>query len=110
MMVLQAIRTGLSDFCAHVSAAAIVFRIVAVDASRGPARRLEALHLIDRVGKRQRPVDRNAVVVEQHDKFVQFQMAGERDGFLADAFHQVAVGGEHVGLVIDDLAAERRPP
>ena len=28
-------------------------------------------------------------------------MAGERDGFLADAFHQVAVGGDHIGLVVD---------
>ncbi len=33
-------------------------------------------------------------------------MPGERDGFLADAFHQVAVGNEHVGRVIDDVAAE----
>ena len=33
-------------------------------------------------------------------------MAGERDRFLADAFHQVAVGGEHVGLVIDHIGAE----
>ncbi len=35
-------------------------------------------------------------------------MSGESDGFLADAFHQVAVGGEHVGVVIDDVAAEFR--
>ena len=35
-------------------------------------------------------------------------MTGERDRFLADAFHQVAVGGEHVGLVIDDAGAEFR--
>ena len=35
-------------------------------------------------------------------------MAGKRDRFLADAFHQVAVGGEHVGRVIDELAAEAR--
>ncbi|CEG09407.1 hypothetical protein BN961_02833 [Afipia felis] len=33
-------------------------------------------------------------------------MACKRDGFLADAFHQVAIGGEHVGGVIDDVAAE----
>ncbi len=26
--------------------------------------------------------------------------------FLADAFHQVAVGGEHIGEVIGDLGAE----
>ncbi len=35
-------------------------------------------------------------------------MAGKRDRFLADAFHQVAVGGEHIGRVIDDVAAEYR--
>ncbi len=34
-------------------------------------------------------------------------MAGERDRFLADAFHQVAVGGEHISRVIDDIAAEQ---
>ena len=34
------------------------------------------------------------------------QMAGERDRLLADAFHQVAVGGEHVGAMIDDVLAE----
>ena len=37
------------------------------------------------------------------------QMAGERDRFLADAFHQVAVGGEHIGVVIDDVARRTRP-
>jgi len=82
--------------------------VVAVDPRRRPAGRLEALHLIDRVGERKRPVDRNAVVVEQHDKLFQLQMSGERDRFLADAFHQVAVGGKHVGEVINNVAAERR--
>ena len=33
-------------------------------------------------------------------------MAGQRDRFLRDAFHQVAVGGEHIGVVVDDLLAE----
>ncbi len=31
-------------------------------------------------------------------------MPGKRDGLLADAFHQVAVGGEHIGAVIDHVA------
>ncbi len=31
---------------------------------------------------------------------------GERDRLLADAFHEVAVGGEHVGMMVDDLGAE----
>ena len=32
-------------------------------------------------------------------------MAGERNRLLADAFHQVAVGGEHIGRMIDDVVA-----
>ena len=79
-----------------------------VDARRRPAGRLEALHLVDGIGKRGGTVDRDAVVVEQNDELSQLQMAGERYCLLADAFHQVAVGGEHVGLVIDDGAAEQR--
>ena len=35
-------------------------------------------------------------------------MAGQRNRFLADAFHEIAVGGEHIGGVIDDVAAEDR--
>ena len=81
-------------------------RIVAVDVACRPARRLEAFHLIDGIRQRQWPVDRNAVVVEQHDQLVQLEVPGERDGFLTDAFHQVAVGSEHIGRVIDDGAAE----
>ncbi len=33
-------------------------------------------------------------------------MAGERDGFLADAFHQAAVTGNDICLVIDEPIAE----
>ena len=35
-------------------------------------------------------------------------MAGQRDRFLADAFHQIAVGGDDVSLVIDHVAEFRR--
>ncbi len=35
-------------------------------------------------------------------------MTGERDRFLADAFHQVAVGCEHIGAMVDDVVAEHR--
>ncbi len=93
MVVRQAIITGLSDDCALVSAVGDLFVIVAIDAPRRPAGGFEALHLIDRVGERQRAVDRNTVIIEQHDQSVELEMAGKRDGFLRDAFHQVAVGG-----------------
>ena len=73
-----------------------------------PAGGLEALHLIHRIGERQRPVDGNAVVVEQNDQPVELQMARERDRLLADALHEIAVGGQHIGEMIDDLRTELR--
>ena len=82
--------------------------ILAVDQFGRPAGRLEALHLVDRVGNRGRPVDRNAVVVIQHDQLVELPVPGQRDRFLRHAFHQVAVGGEHIGVMVDDLLAEFR--
>ena len=33
-------------------------------------------------------------------------MAGKRQRFLADAFHQAAVADQHIGVVIDQLVAE----
>ena len=65
--------------------------IVSVDARRCPAGGLEALDLIDGIRKRQRAVDRDAVVVEQHDQLVELEMPGERDRLLAHALHQIAV-------------------
>ena len=79
---------------------------MAVDARRRPAGGLEARHLVDGVGERSGAVDGDVVVVEQHDQLVELQMAGERDRLLGDAFHQVAVGGEHIGVVVDQIVAE----
>ncbi len=81
---------------------------MAVDPGGAPAARLETLELIDRIGERQRAVDRNTVVVEQHDQLGEPQVARERDGFVADAFHEVAVGCKHEGAVIDDVGTELR--
>ena len=83
-------------------------RIMAVDQLGRPAGGLEALHLVDRIGDRGRAVDRDAVVVIQHDQLVQLPVPGHRDRFLRHAFHQVAVGGEHVGVMPDHLLAEFR--
>ena len=33
-------------------------------------------------------------------------MTGKIDRFMADAFHQAAIAGEHVGMVIDDIVAK----
>ena len=80
--------------------------IMTVDARCGPARSLEAFHLVDGVGKRQWAIDGDAVVIEQNDQLVEPQMTGERDRFVADALHEVAVRGKHVGVVIDEFAAK----
>src|SRR6185312_15001589 len=80
--------------------------IVAVDPRCIPAGRLEALDLIDAVGERQCAIDRNAVVVKEHDQLVQLEMPRECNRFLADAFHQVAVGCNHMSLVSDDAVTE----
>ena len=82
--------------------------VVAVDPPRIPAAGFEPLELVDRIRQRQRPVDGNAVVVEQHREPRQPQMARERDRLLADAFHEVAIGGDDIGAVIDDVGAEFR--
>ena len=73
-----------------------------------PARGLETLPRIGGIGQRGRPVDGDVVVVIKHDQAGQLQMPGERDRFVADPFHQIAVGRHHIGLVIDQSAAEAR--
>jgi hypothetical protein len=50
-------------------------------------------------------VDRDAVVVPEGDQLAEAEGAGQRAGFVRDAFHQAAVAEEHVGVVIDDLVA-----
>ena len=50
-------------------------------------------------------VDGDIVVVVQHNQFAQAQRAGQRAGFVRDAFHQAAVAEKDVGVVIDDVQA-----
>ena len=73
-----------------------------VDVERVPARRLEAGDLVDIVGDGAVPVDRDPVVVPEHDQLVQLEVAGDADELLAHAFHQVAVGRDDVSVVVDD--------
>ena len=80
--------------------------VLAVDQLRLPARRLEALHLVDGIGERGRAVDRDAVVVIEHDQLVELPVPGQGDRLLRHALHQVAVGDEHEGVMVDDLLAE----
>ena len=50
-------------------------------------------------------IDRDAVVVVEHDQLVQLPGAGQRTHFVADAFHQAAVADEGPGAVVDHRVA-----
>src|SRR5690606_40504240 len=53
----------------------------------------------------ERAVDGDAVVVVKNDELREAQMARKADRLMAHAFHEVAVRGEHIGVMIDDAAA-----
>ena len=80
--------------------------VMAVAGVHDPARRLEAFRLIGGVRQADIAVDGDVVVVPQHDQILELQVSGQADGFLADAFHQVAVAGDDIGLVVDQAVAE----
>ncbi len=82
------------------------FGIVPVDAAGRPARGLEPRQLVIRTAQRGRSVDRNLVVVEQHDQPLEPEVPGERNRLVAEAFHQAAVARDHIGIVIDEIVAE----
>ena len=78
--------------------------IMPVDPLGEPAAGLETLHLIHGIGDRQGAVDGNVVVVMQHDHAGELEMARDGDGLLRDALHEIAIGGQHIGMVVDDIA------
>ncbi len=60
------------------------------------------------VGDRDRAIDRDAVIVEEDDQAIELEVASERDRFLADAFHQASIAGNHVGIVVNKTLEARR--
>src|SRR5689334_23788682 len=49
-----------------------------------------------------RPVDRDPVVVVEPDQLAELQVTGERRGLVGDAFHEVAIGGQEIGVMVDE--------
>ncbi len=80
--------------------------VMPVHGSRMPAIRREAHDLVVGDGERGGAVDRDAVVVEQHDQAAEAQVSGQGRRFVADAFHQAAIAGDHIGVVVDEPVAE----
>ena len=71
-----------------------------------PAVGLQARRVVLAVeADRRRAVDRDAVVVVADHQLAEPEVPGDRGGFLADALHQVPVGADRVGVVVDDLLA-----
>ena len=79
--------------------------VMAVHFHRGPASALKTLAVIDRVRQRRVAIDLDRVVVPQHHQLVELEMAGDGDGFLADAFLKVAIRRDHPGAVVHQIIA-----
>ena len=80
--------------------------VMTVDARGIPTGGNKAAKLVGRIGKAHFAVDRDTVVVEEKDEMAELEMPGQRDRFLRDAFHQAAVAGHHIGLVVDEVIPE----
>ena len=79
-------------------------RVVAIDAAHHvPAIGLETLGGVVGEPAIGVAVDGDVVVVPEADQLGQAPGAGQRGGFMRDAFHQAAVAQEHPGAVVDDL-------
>ncbi len=80
--------------------------IMAVNSKRIPAGSGETCRLVGVIGKGNGTVDGDVVVIPEDDELVKLQMARKRDGFLADAFHQATVTGNHIGVMVNKAVAE----
>ncbi|MNV26154.1 hypothetical protein D3C71_1172690 [compost metagenome] len=79
-------------------------RIVAIDAAHHvPAIGLETLRGVVGEPAFGVAVDGDVVVIPEADQLVQAPGAGQRGGFVGNAFHQAAVTHEHPGTVVDDF-------
>src|SRR5690606_39117759 len=83
-----------------------LFGVVAVDvADHVPAVGLEALRRVVAEPAGDVAVDGNAVVVIEADQLAEAKHAGQRAGLVRNAFHEAAVTGKEIRVVIDDLVA-----
>ena len=67
----------------------------------------EAFQIVVGIAELGRPVERDQVVVIEHDQLAQAQRSRQCAGLVRDAFHQVAVAAQRIRVVIHNL--EPRP-
>ena len=85
-----------------------IIGVLAIATVGDPARRLEARHFIGRSGQRGGAVNGDVVVVPQHDQALGLQMPGQRNRFVGNAFFQITVRGDDIGLVVHQFVAIAR--
>jgi hypothetical protein len=107
IIVLQTISVGRSvaRFASAIAASTASHRGRRHSVDHVPAVGLEAARGVVDEPRRDLAVDRDAVVVVQHDQLAELPGAGERADLVADAFHQAAVADEDVRVVVDDRVA-----
>ena len=94
----RAVRLGRRDRGVHG------LHVVAVDVRlHVPAVRLETPRGIVGEPALGLPVDRDAVVVVEHDQLAETPRACKRAGLVRYAFHQAAIAHERISSVVDDL-------
>ncbi len=105
--VLQAISTGLSEFCALLSAAAISCGLwPSMCQASQPAALKRATWSVESA-RFTAPSMVMLLLSQSTTSLDELQMPGERDRLLAHAFHQTAVAGDDVSAVIDEIAIAR---
>jgi hypothetical protein len=75
-----------------------------------PAEAVEPPRHVLGEGERRFPRERHLVVVVERDQLAEPEMPGERRRLRGDAFHQIAVRAQHVGVVIHHLVARAVEP
>ena len=74
-------------------------RIMAVAGKHRPARSGKAGFLVGDIGDRNFAINRDAIVIPQHNQVFQLVLACQRQRLLADALHQAAIARHHIGAV-----------
>ena len=72
---------------------------MSVNFNRVPADSLKTFNLVGRVGFVNGSVNGDIVIIPENNQLVQPQVAGKRNGFLGNAFHQTAVAVDDISVV-----------
>ena len=77
--------------------------VMTIDLDHTPVIALEPLLHVVAVREVRGTLDRDAVAVVKQDELGQPKMSGEREGFVADPFHQVAIPADRVRVMVQQF-------